>query len=819
MNELEKLKGEFINPSEEFTPIPFWFWNGHLTEKEIVKQIHDFYDKGVMGFVLHPRLGIPKEIEYLSDIFMELVHVAVSEAKKLGMTVILYDEGMYPSGSANGQVVRENPKFASRGLKMVEHPCKVGENQVKIELLDDEEIVSIQAVEKITDTSIKPSNTVLLQENNGKVAFTPPNSSNWSILLFVETYSKGTIRGIHYGEDDGEENAPASSDLLNPEAVNTYIRLTHDKYYSVLKDFFGSTVIAMFTDEPDMLGRNSLPNLKPWTRDFLAYYTSAGNEEVNLPALWFDAGAHGEEVRKLYRKTINQRLTEAYYKPISDWCSTHGISLTGHPAASDDIGLLEYFQIPGQDVVWRWVAPEKNLGIEGHHSTAGKCSSDAARHRGRRRNLNEVLGVCGIDNSWNLSAGDMKWYFDWLLIRGVNLISPHAFYYSIEGKSRSHERPPDVGRNNSWWPYYKQFAQYIKRMSWIMTDSVNTTEIAVLCEEDHLPWKIVKPLFENQIEFNYLEESLFLTETKTNQGKLVISEQQYTTILVEDTKHLETEVITALERFIDEGGLVITLENTGVNKIKGSLLISAESEIISVLDRQRERQVVLSPSNKDIRISKVVKSDKTFYVVVNEGEENYEGNLSISEVGMVEKWDAWKGTINEVGVQKFGDSIAVPMKLNRRESIIYSIEMNENPELLGNETLLSDVKRMEINEDWKISHAPIGKKSLQSWTEWKGMEHFSGSVTYETSFTLNKEELQYTPILDLGDVYEIADVTINGVNIGVKMWAPYEFQLQENLLKIGENTLHMKVINNKANEMDEVSLKSGLLGPVSLNLK
>ena len=39
-----------------------------------------------------------------------------------------------------------------------------------------------------------------------------------------------------------------------------------------------------------------------------------------------------------------------------------------------------------------------------------------------------------------------------------------------------------------------------------MTDSVNTAEIAVLCESDRLPHLIVKELFENQIEFNYLEK-------------------------------------------------------------------------------------------------------------------------------------------------------------------------------------------------------------------------------------------------------------------------------------------------------------------------
>ncbi len=84
---MKTLANEFLKPSEEFTPIPFWFWNDRLTHEEIKRQIHDFNDKGVTGFVLHPRLGIPKDIEYLSDTFMEFIRTAVKEAEQLKMTV------------------------------------------------------------------------------------------------------------------------------------------------------------------------------------------------------------------------------------------------------------------------------------------------------------------------------------------------------------------------------------------------------------------------------------------------------------------------------------------------------------------------------------------------------------------------------------------------------------------------------------------------------------------------------------------------------------------------------------------------------------
>ncbi len=98
-------KQSFVNPPDEFTPIPFWFWNDELKEEELLRQICDFNEKGVKGFVIHPRIGIPKSIGYLSDRFMELVSYAVRKAKELGMVVVLYDEAMYPSSIFPGRSI------------------------------------------------------------------------------------------------------------------------------------------------------------------------------------------------------------------------------------------------------------------------------------------------------------------------------------------------------------------------------------------------------------------------------------------------------------------------------------------------------------------------------------------------------------------------------------------------------------------------------------------------------------------------------------------------------------------------------------------
>ncbi len=107
---------EWLNPSVEFSQAPFWFWNDRLSEEDIVRQLDDFRAHGVYGFVIHPRAGLPRNTGWMSDRMIHFMRIAIERASKRDMWVILYDEGMYPSGSSSGQVVAENPAFRTRGL-------------------------------------------------------------------------------------------------------------------------------------------------------------------------------------------------------------------------------------------------------------------------------------------------------------------------------------------------------------------------------------------------------------------------------------------------------------------------------------------------------------------------------------------------------------------------------------------------------------------------------------------------------------------------------------------------------------------------------
>src|SRR5690606_25674434 len=252
-------------------------------------------------------------------------------------------------------------------------------------------------------------------------------------------------------------------------------------------------ITGIFTDEPGLLGKCEEKNVWPGTTGILEHVNRILGYDFtpHLPALWLDDEPDAERFRADYKRAVKMRLQETYYAKLSSWCQARGVALMGHPSEPDDIGVEKFFHIPGQDLVWRYVEPNSPTALEGEQSTQAKCSSSAMLHHGRRRNSNECFGAYGH----NFTAAEMQWIVDWCFVRGVNLLLPHAFYYSVRGP-RFDERPPDVGPNSAWWNGYEKFADYCRRLCWLNTDSEHVCNVAILGEAARLPWRAAKVCFQ-----------------------------------------------------------------------------------------------------------------------------------------------------------------------------------------------------------------------------------------------------------------------------------------------------------------------------------
>jgi len=118
------------------------------------------------------------------------------------------------------------------------------------------------------------------------------------------------------------------------------------------------------------------------------------------------------------------------------------------------------------------------------------------------------------------------------------------------------------------------------------------------------------------------------------------------------------------------------------------------------------------------------------------------------------------------------------------------------------------------------------------------MKYYSGTATYTTEFTLD-ELPEGDLFLNLGEVGVMAQVMLNGEDLGVTWMAPYRLDAKDQLLA-GVNQLEVKVVNVWRNRMvgdmelpeeerfttytvadlrqGEELTPSGLIGPVTIEI-
>lgn len=594
------------DPSREFSLVPFWFWNDALTEEGILSQMEAFCDRGVYAFVIHPRVGLPRSLGWMSEGLLSLMRFAIEQAANREMWVMLYDEGMYPSGSASGQVVAADPAFQCRGLVQVDLDA-AGLDEVP--LLPGQNLVA-----------------VVQRKRDGRR------------IAVIDRAIHSVIRGLHYLEDDPPrrpdhrdppEETPPAADLLNPDAVACFIDLVYERYYREFGEHFGRTVRAIFTDEPMLLGRCRERGVWPGTPGILEHVNAALGYDFRpfLPALWYEDEPGAERARRDYHRALQARLEETYYRPISQWCQEHGIALTGHPAEPDAIGQQRYLDIPGQDIVWRYIEPDKPSALEGAQSTQAKCASSAMIHLGRRRNANEFCGAYGPE----LTYEEMNWLASWLLVRGCNLLIPHAFYYSVRGP-RIDERPPDVGLHSPWWDRFGDFADTCRRLCWLNTESVHVCNVAILGESDHLPWRAAKCCLEHQRDFNYLEARHLWEDAEVSAEGIRLAEMHYRALVIDgDPPRAALPALDVLAR----AGRVLDYDP----QVEGAAWIGQ-------LDRAAPPDLRVFSPVPGLRVRHVYKAGADYYLFFNEGQESLTTGLELGVQGTWSRLDPVSGQVH-----------------------------------------------------------------------------------------------------------------------------------------------------------------------------
>jgi len=126
--------------------------------------------------------------------------------------------------------------------------------------------------------------------------------------------------------------------------------------------------------------------------------------------------------------------------------------------------------------------------------------------------------------------------------------------------------------------------------------------------------------------------------------------------------------------------------------------------------------------------------------------------------------------------------------------------------------------------DYIRQNCEKGTIELGDWSAIDGLRAYSGGAWYRKSIELREEELKNNLELDLGDLVSSAELIVNGNSAGTKCAPPWKFDIT-NLAHPGENRIEVLIYNTLANNYIGIptrylgSIKSGLIGPVILNVK
>lgn len=767
------LAAAFDAPRREARPWAFWFLNDTLDDADLVAQLEEFAEAGFGVVCPCARVGLSEDAGYLTPAWFRAVRLVVETCERLGLGVVLYDEASYPSGAANGLVVAQSPEFAARCLVAATARVRADERPAYARPHDGRSLwvrrvatVVVPVAEGVPDYG----RSHLATPDAAGLVRVEAGTGEAIVVALLDVPSGGTIRGAHAWQDDGSALAPAAADLMNPDAVAAFIALTHEAYAAELGDHLGRTVVAWFTDEPDVVGRGARPDGIAWTPGFEAGLAAASgwdDAEVRrrLPELFDQAAPGHAAMRALHADAVRDRLATVYYGAQRAWTDAHGLALTGHPHEPDELRSLAVFTWPGQDAVWRWVLPGATA-LSGAESVSARAASGAAAQVGAPLAVTEVFGAYG----WGLTMDEAKWLVDWHAVRGTTAFCLHALFSSVRD-GRAFESEPDVGRHNAWWHELPTLLTYLGRLAEVGRAGAEDVDVLVVCAGDRAPSDEVAPLHRTGIGFHYAPvELVAVVEPGESDaaGRVRVGVRTYGTCVVVDEAVARTLVARGAARVVvaDDGPWWTPLVPTDWFAVSGG-------------------------SRDDLRIRRTMVGHARCALLVNEGE----GEIVLSVDGEAELWDPWTG-VRAPSPQR--------LTLGRRGSVV----LWERPTVA------------EPTGEWPAPGASGVGVALSSWTpppgDWTlevARETFAGTVSYTATFLLDEPaELR----LDLGAVGDLATVFVNGTIVAALYWAPYRCAIPAAATGAGENVVEVRVTNSSANHWEGALKPSGLLGPVAL---
>jgi glycosyl hydrolase family 106( putative alpha-L-rhamnosidase) len=456
-----ELADAFADPPAEYGPIDGWWWEaGQLDREKLRWQLEELKDKGISGTWFYARYlyGEPlgSQPGYMTEGWWDFTRFVAQESRRLGMldwfsnwTALQFEQDAI-------RAQREaEPELWGRRLT-IHRGEPQDDGAIVVDVRPQDEVIDAAAYRVAADVIDHDSRVDLNDAvEGGSLSWTAPDPG-WEVAVVAAR--------------------PWDLDYLGAEVGRRWTDVILGEYERHLPGLLGDAVQAFGPDELALL--NGTTVYSPEVLERLSG-TLGQDARPYLVGMFLDIGLQTERVRTNYHETVAALLDERFYHAPTRWLHDRGMQHVSLSQLNDDaithvfhhgdfFRYLRSFDAPGNEDPLATGPGERRL-------FRTKISSSVAHLYGRQR----VVLLAHYASGWGHTLEENVGWTNEAYAKGLNLYSRHLGSYSLLGGWYEYVPPHDHFFHPTW-RYWKTFADYVRRLSYVMSQGVHHADVAIL---------------------------------------------------------------------------------------------------------------------------------------------------------------------------------------------------------------------------------------------------------------------------------------------------------------------------------------------------
>ncbi len=713
---------------------------------------------------------------------------------------------------------------------------------------------------------------------DGKLDWTPPEG-DWVVLRFG--YS---LLGI--------TNHPATAeatglevDKMDRRFVKNYMEKYLDSYKETVgADEMGKKGIRYVINDSWEAGSQN------WTDNMITQFKKLRGYD---PVPWMPVLA-GQVVESSeasdgflwdFRKTIADLIATEHYGQLEDTLHAWGMKHygesheDGRAFVADGMEVKKFNEIP-MSAMWTQT-PGMNKPTYGYNADDRESASVAHIYG---QNIAAAESMTAAAAPWAWSPSTLKPTADQEFLNGINRFVIHE---------SAHQPLPDktkkpgmtlgpfgqwFNRNETWADQASTWINYLARTSFLLQQGHFGADLLYFYGEDSNLTAIFHesaPDIPAGYGFDYINADALIHELNVNDGRITTKAGMNYRLLALDpySRHMSLPVLKSIQTLVKNGATVagpkptddpsqaddhaefdrinseLFGDGTGEHTVGSGKVYAGQSlaNVFKALKVSPDFNFTRPEADANLLFVHRKLADGDIYFVDNRNDRDETVDATFRVAGKVpELWYAETGTSKPVSYKIADGRTTVPLHLEPWGTVFVVFRKSSTETSLTVPTI-AESKVADVEGPWKVSFEPdrgapptATLDKLISWTDSTdaGVKYFSGAGTYTKTIQASADWFKKGSRLwiDLGDVKNLAEITVNGKNLGVVWHTPYRVDVTS-ALKPGANEVSIKVINAWVNRLigdqqpgatrytfadvkpykaNSPLLPSGLLGPVAV---